>query len=407
MTRKKKRWILLGILGVVIAGGALVAARGKDKSVNPAEPPFRIGKVQAEDLQVSVREVGVVDPVTKVDVKSPVSGRVVGLKVREGAVVKVGDVLAEIEPDVNQAQSLSDVQSGVTDSKIRLQDAERELTNQKALFDSGLIGRDALRVTQNKRDLAAQTLKAAQMRFQIVQDRGIPISGNSSSQKARVTSPMNGVVIKRGVELGQTVTSGVSSFNEGTALFTIADLKSLIIRVNLNEVDIAKVAVGQPVRVTLDAYPQKVFTGKVTFVSPAAELVEKIKVFKVEIALDELAEHFKTGMSANVEILGEKRDKAISIPLEALQRREGNTVAYRLKKGLKPQQIAAAREGLSGRNKFIWLSDHWKEYFDVVPVKAGVATLERVEILAGLRSGDQVSLEDPTKKKVEKDDENN
>jgi RND family efflux transporter MFP subunit len=407
MTRKKKRWILLGILGVVIAGGALVAARSKDKSANLAEPPFRLGKVQAEDLQVSVREVGVVDPVTKVDVKSPVSGRVLGLKVREGALVKVGDVLAEIEPDVNQAQSLSDVQSGVTDSKIRLQDAERELTNQKALFDSGLIGRDALRVTQNKRDLAAQTLKAAQMRFQIVQDRGIPISGNSSSQRARVTSPMNGVVIKKGVELGQTVTSGVSSFNEGTALFTVADLKSLIIRVNLNEVDIAKVAVGQPVRVTLDAYPQKVFTGKVTFVSPAAELVEKIKVFKVEIALDELGKHFKTGMSANVEILGEKRDKAVSIPLEALQRKEGDTVVYRLKKGLKPQQISAAREGLSGRNKFIWLSDHWKEYFDIVPVKAGVATLERVEILAGLRSGDQVSLEDPTKKKVEKDDENN
>jgi len=407
MTKKKKRWILLGILGIVIAGGAVVAARSKDKSDKPAEPPFRLGKVQAEDLQVSVREVGVVDPVTKVDVKSPVSGRVLGLKVREGALVKVGDVLAEIEPDVNQAQSLSDVQSGVTDSRIRLQDAERDLANQKALFDSGLIGRDALRVVQNRRDLAAQAVKAAEMRFQIVQDRGIPISGNSSSQRARVTSPMNGVIIKKGVELGQTVTSGVSSFNEGTALFTVADLKSLIIRVNLNEVDIAKIAVGQPVRITLDAYPQKVFTGKVTFVSPAAELVEKIKVFKVEIALDELGDHFKTGMSANVEILGEKRDKAVSIPLEALQRKEGNTVAYRLKKGLKPQKVAAAREGLAGRNKFIWLSDHWKEYFDVVPVKAGVATLERVEILAGLRSGDQVSLEDPTKKKVEKDDENN
>jgi HlyD family secretion protein len=407
MTRKKKRWILLGILAVLVAGGAIVAARGKDKSEGPKELPFRIGKVQAEDLQVSVREVGVVDPVTKVDVKSPVSGRVLGLKVREGAVVRVGDVLAEIEPDVNQAQSLSDVQSGVTDSRIRLQDAERDLANQKSLFESGLIGRDALRVIQNKRDLAAQTLRAAEMRFQIVQDRGIPISGNSASQKARVTSPMNGVIIKKGVELGQTVTSGVSSFNEGTALFTVADLKSLIIRVNLNEVDIAKVAVGQPVRVTLDAYPQKVFTGKVTFVSPAAELVEKIKVFKVEIELDELGEHFKTGMSANVEILGEKRDKAVSIPLEALQRREGETISYRLKANLKPQQIAAAREGLAGRNKFIWLSDHWKEYFDVVPVKAGIATLERVEIVAGLKSGDQVSLEDPTKKKVEKDDENN
>jgi HlyD family secretion protein len=407
MTKRKKRWILLGMLGVLVAGGAVIAMRSKDKPKGSEELPFRLGKVQAEDLQVSVREVGVVDPVTKVDVKSPVSGRVVGLRVREGAVVKVGDVLAEIEPDVNQAQSLSDVQSGVTDSRIRLQDAERDLANQKALFDSGLIGKDALRIVQNRRDLAAQALKAAEMRFQIVQDRGIPISGNSSSQKARVTSPMNGVIIKKGVELGQTVTSGVSSFNEGTALFTVADLKSLIIRVNLNEVDIAKVALGQPVRVTLDAYPQKVFTGKVTFVSPAAELVEKIKVFKVEIALDELGDHFKTGMSANVEILGEKRNKAVSIPLEALQRREGETISYRLKPNLKPQQVSAAREGLAGRNKYIWLSDHWKDYFDVVPVKAGIATLERVEIVAGLMPGQQVALEDPTKKKVEKDDENN
>src|SRR5438876_8697645 len=125
MTKKKKRWILLGILGIVIAGGALVAARSKDKSDKPAEPPFRVGKVQTEDLQVSVREVGVVDPETKVDVKSAVSGRVISLKVREGAIVKVGEVLAEVEPDVNQAQSLSDVQAGVTQAEVALKDAER------------------------------------------------------------------------------------------------------------------------------------------------------------------------------------------------------------------------------------------------------------------------------------------
>src|SRR5262249_28773100 len=154
-------------------------------------------------------------------------------------------------------------------------------------------------------------VKAAKMRYQIVQDRGIPISGDVSTQRARVTSPMNGVVIKKGVELGETVTSGVSSFNAGTVLFTVADLKSLLIRVNLNEVDIAKVAVGQPVRITLDAYPQRIFSGKVRFVAPAAKLVEKIKVFEVEVALNELADAFRTGMSANVEILGEKRDKAI------------------------------------------------------------------------------------------------
>src|SRR6476619_8445221 len=182
----RKKWVIVSILIVLVGGGLVFAKVSGNKKPKEEESPFRLGKTQSEDLQVSVREVGVVDPETKVDVKSPVSGRVVGLRVREGAVVKVGDVLAEIEPDVNQAQSLSDVQSGVTDSRIRLQDAERDLANQKALFDSGLIGKDALRIVQNRRDLAAQALRAAEMRFQIVQDRGIPISGNSSSKKARV-----------------------------------------------------------------------------------------------------------------------------------------------------------------------------------------------------------------------------
>jgi RND family efflux transporter MFP subunit len=383
-----------------------VAMRSRDKTdPKAAVSPFRLGKVQEEPLQVSVREVGVVDPVTKVDVKSAVSGRILTLRVREGAVVKNGDVLAEVEPDVNQAQTLSDTQGALTQAKLKLEDAERTYASQKALFDQGLLGSDAFKGVQNQREQAVEALKAARMRYQIVEDRGIPISGNASSQNARVTAPMSGVVIKKGVELGETVTSGVSSFNAGTVLFTVADLKSLIIRVNLNEVDIAKVHIGQPVRITLDAYPQKVFTGKVSFVAPSAELVEKIKVFKVEIALDELSEAFRTGMSANVEILGEKRDKAISIPLEALQKRDGKTVSYRLKTGLKPQQTAAAKEGLSGRNKFIWLSDHWKEYFEVVPVTAGISTLERIEILSGLKPGEQVALEDVSKKRVEKDDD--
>jgi RND family efflux transporter MFP subunit len=395
---------------LVLGGVALVAAksRDKDKSDPKAEnTPFRLGKVQAEDLQVSVREVGVVDPVTKVDVKSAVSGRVISLKIREGAIVKQGDVLAEIEPDVNQAQLLSDVQASVKDAELKLQDAERDYTMQKALFEQGLVGRDTFRSSEIKRDQAREGVRASQMRYQIVEDRGIPISGNAASQNARVESPMAGVVIKKGVELGETVTSGVSSFNAGTVLFTVADLKSLIIRVNLNEVDIAKVHVGQPVRVTLDAYPQKIFTGKVTFVAPSAELVEKIKVFKIEVTLDELGEAFRTGMSANVEILGEKRDKATSIPLEALQKRDGKTVAYRLKANLTPKQMSTAKDGLSGRSKFVWLSDHWKDYFDVVPVSAGIATLERVEIMSGLKSGEQVALEDPTKKRVEKDEEDN
>src|SRR5215467_14477077 len=329
------------------------------------------------------------------------------LHVREGAAVKVGDLLAEIEPDVNQAQSLSEVYGGLTQAELKLKDAQQGYVVQKALFDRDLVAREALRDYQVKLDIATEEYKAAQRKYRIVQDRGIPISANSATQKARIKSPMAGVIIKKDVELGESVMSGVSSFNAGTVLYTVADLSSLIIRVKLNEVDIAKVTVGQPVQVTLDAYPQRTFAGKVTFVAPAAELLEKIKVFKVEIELDRLGPEFRTGMSANVEILGEKRDGALSIPLEALQRRDGQTVAFPLKKGLKADQIRDAKDGLSGRSKFIWLADHWKEYFSAVPVKAGIATLERVEILSGLTEGDEVALEDPSRKKVEKDDENN
>jgi len=403
----RKRW-LFGALALILGAGAVIAAVRSTKAKAAGDDlPFRLGKVQSEDLQVSVREVGFVDPVDKVDVKSAVSGRVTAIRVREGDAVKVGQVLAEVEPDVNQAQTLSDVQGAVAQAEVKLHDAERSLAVQQALFDNGLLPRDSLRPYLTGRDLAAADLHSAKSRYQIVEDRGIPISGDASTQQARVTSPMAGMVITKAVQLGQTVTSGVSSFNEGTVMFTVANLQSMIIRVNLNEVDIAKVRVGQPVRVTLDAYPQKTFTGKVRFVAPAAKLQDKIKVFAIEVALDNLADSFRTGMSANVEILGERRPATLSIPLEALQRRDGNTVAYRLKSGLPADAIAKARDGLAGRNKFVWLSDHWRDYFEPVPVTAGIATLERVEILAGLGPGQQVCLEDPTRKKVEKDDENN
>ena len=94
----KKRWVVIPVTVVLLGAGVVFASRGRDKGNKVESSPFRLGKVQAEDLVVSVREVGVIDPVTKVDVKSAVSGRLVSLKVREGAVVKRGDVLAKSSP---------------------------------------------------------------------------------------------------------------------------------------------------------------------------------------------------------------------------------------------------------------------------------------------------------------------
>jgi RND family efflux transporter MFP subunit len=402
----QRRWWIAGFAGLAVAGALVVAARMRAGTSGASqELPFRVGQVLRDDLQVSVKEVGIVDPLTKVEVKSAVSGKVVSLKVREGAAVRPGELLAEVEPDVNQAQTLSDVQGSLSQARVSFRNAERDFAQQEALYREGLISEQAYRGARTSRDIAEEVYKAARTRYQIVEARGIPISGNATTLLARVTSPMDGVVIKKGVEPGDTITSGVSSYNAGTVVFTVADLKSLIVKVNLNEVDIAKVRVGQPVRITLDAYPQRAFDGRVRFVSPAAEVVDRVKVFKVEIALDELAEAFRTGMTTNVEILGERRNQALSVPLEALQLQDGRTVVYRLKPALSPRALTQAREGLSGRSKFVWLSEHWREYFDPVPVKAGIATLERVEILEGLKGGETVCLEDPTRKKVEKDED--
>src|SRR5258706_100143 len=142
----KRKWIIVAALAATLGGGALFASRGKEKPNKEGDAtPFRLGKVQAEDLQVSVREVGIVDPETKVDVKSSVSGRVISMKVRDGAVVKTGDVLAEVEPDVTQAQSLSDVRAGVTQADVSLKDAERQLASQQRLSHEGLIASETLK----------------------------------------------------------------------------------------------------------------------------------------------------------------------------------------------------------------------------------------------------------------------
>src|SRR5436189_5810896 len=150
---KKKNRIILGVAAVVVlaGGGAVFASRGKDQNTGPDQLPFRLGKVQAEDLQVSVREVGVVDPETKVDVKSAVSGRVVTLKVRDGAAVREGDVLAEVEPDVTQAQSLADVRAGLTQAEVSLKDSERQLALNQRLFNEGLLGSEILKDFVTKR----------------------------------------------------------------------------------------------------------------------------------------------------------------------------------------------------------------------------------------------------------------
>lgn len=401
--RRRRRWPWVLLVVVILAGGGLVGMRAlggqsqKPPTISSDDMDLRIGKAEISDIQVTVNEVGTIEPVVKVDVKSTLSGKVTELLVREGDRVAAGQVLARVEPDVNQAQSLSAVRSEQTMAQIRLADARNDLDTNKRLHEEGYLSDNEMKNFQVKFDTATEGLSEAKNKMRIVEESGIPMEGQiSTKQRVNIVAPMTGYVINKNVEVGQTVTSGVSSFNEGTAIYTVADLQSMLIKASINEVDIGRVKQSMPVVISVDAFPYKRFEGTLTHISPAARLKDKIKVFDVEVTLKKQTGEFRAGMTANIELRGEKAEKVLAVPVEAVFKKEDKQVVYVLKSPFdEPKQgEKKLRPGRSGKYD---VSEAWKRFFDEKEVTVGLASLEKTQILDGLKSGAQVALEDPTR----------
>lgn len=402
LRRGRRRWVWITLILVVLAlgGGAFVfnQANSRNKQTLTGDDlDLRIGKSETADIQVTVNEVGTIEPVVKVDVKSNLSGKVTDLLVKEGDRVKRGQVLAKVEPDVNQAQTLSEVRSGLTLAEIRARDAQKDMETNQRLHEEGLLADTQLKDFRVKFDTANENLEAARTKSRIVVESGIPLEGQiSTSQRVNVVSPMDGTVVKRNVEVGQTVTSGVSSFNEGTPLYTVADVGSMLIKASINEVDIGRVRLGMPVVITVDAFPYRRFDGSVTHISPAARLKEKVKVFDIEVTLKEQVADFRAGMTANIEVRGEKVDKALGVPVEAIFKKRDREVVYVLKKPFDTPK-PGDKEAKKTRSGKLDVSDVWQRFFEEKEVKVGLVSLEKAQLLAGLTEGVEIALEDPTK----------
>ncbi len=390
MTVKRRRWVIGAAVGVVVVGTA-VALAARARTADPVKDDTPLGKAALADVQVEVLEVGTVEPEVKVDVKSALSGKVVELPVREGDVVKKGQLIAAIEPDVNQAQTLAGVRRGVNQAEIDFTDADQDFRAKDALLKDGLISEEAHRTAETRYKSAREELAAAREKAAIMTSSGVPVSA-TADQRINIAAPMDGVVITRPVELGEAVT-GAGSFNAGTVIATVADLATMLVKAGVNEVDIGKVRLGAPVTVTLDAYPKVRFPGKVSRIAPAARLADQVKVFDVEISLDAQGKELRTGMTANVSIKGDRAAKVLAVPVEAVFEREDGEVVY-VRKAIdataQPKAPADAREA-------------WKQRFDERKVETGIASLAKVQITSGLVAGEQVALEDPTKPKKKED----
>ncbi len=421
MARKKKRWLIIVAVVVIAAAAVAYAARTKGHGNGEEEKGPEIPTLAAsiDDVQVVVREVGTVEPEVKVEIKSNLSGKVVDLPIRAGDVVTEGQLVARIEPDINQAQNLLAVRNQDESATIDLEDARQDYEAKRKLFENGLISVEVNREAETRYRQAQQALDEARDRIGLVEASGIPI-GDNPRQVVNIISPMDGVIIERPVELGETVT-GSGSFNAGTVISTVADLGTMLVKAGINEVDIGKIHLDQEARITLDAFPRVLFKGTISRIAPAARLDDQVKVFDVEIALDELGHELRTGMTANIEIRGETREQVLTVPVESVFVRGEEEMVYVQRETPLPKETAEAAEGdetledeesvkdgHSAEQKAEdekWRDDprqQWRRWFEERRVVTGIASTTEVEIVEGLEDGEKVALADPSKPQEER-----
>ena len=405
-SKRKKKLTIGGLVALaLVVVIALVAMKAKASNKQEPKAPVKVGKAEVADVQVKVTEVGNVEPEVKVDVKSAISGKVIQILHRDGDVVRRGEVLARVEPDLNQAQSLADTKNSRSAAAIRFEQAKKNYESDHKLFVEGLLATKQNGDSETEYLAAKQEYEKSQEKYSLVEKSGIPISQSAASfQGSNVVAPMDGVVLTKNVEIGESITSGVSSFNAGTVLFSVADVSKMIVKAGVNEVDIGKIRVGMPVKVTLDAYPKVGFAGRIDRIAPAVRLDDKVRVFDVEIRLDAQGRELRSGMTANIEVKGERKEKVLTVPVEAVFQRDDEEIVY-VKKAIDPKAVAQPeKKSTDGKPD----KDAWKKWFDKRVVATGLSDNSHVEILKGLKPGEEVALEDPTlpadKKKDDNDD---
>jgi HlyD family secretion protein len=404
--KRKKKVVIFSIIFAVAVIAAFVAMKAGGKKDAP-KSPVKSGKAEIADVQVKVTEVGNVQPEVKVDVKSAVSGKVTTIFHRDGDSVHRGDVLARVEPDLNQAQSLAETKNALSSAQIRYEQTKKNYDQDHSLFTQGLLANKQNRDSESEYLAAKQQLEKAQEQYNLVEKSGIPIGQSPEKfEGSNVVAPMDGVVLTKNVEIGESITSGVSSFNAGTVLFTVADVSKMIVKAGVNEVDIGKIRVGMPVKVTLDAYPKISFQGRIDRIAPAVRIDDKVRVFDVEVRLDAQGRELRSGMTANIEVKGEKKEKVLTVPVESVFQRDDGEMVF-VKKKVDPKQLEADAKGQKKGDKKDD-KDAWKKFFEKRTVVTGLADNARIEIVSGVKAGEEVALEDPTlpadKKKDDNDD---
>jgi len=310
-----KKISIVIIIAAVLGIAAFIVLREKSD-----EPRFKTEKIIRGDIVETVTATGTVNAVTTVLVGTQVSGTIKHIHVDFNSPVKKGQLIAQIDPATFEAQleqakaNLTAAKANVEKAEAALLDAKRTMDRNRELFSRELVAKKELDTSETNYEADRAQVSAA--KAQVEQAEAAMKYAEINLRYTRILSPVDGIVISRNVDIGQTV---AASFQTPT-LFTIAhDLTKMQIDSNVVEADIGKVKVDQPVDFTVDAYPDIIFKGGVSQVRNAPITVQNVVTYDVVVKVDNSELKLKPGMTANVSIIISTKKDVLKIPNAALR----------------------------------------------------------------------------------------
>lgn len=418
MTRKKKWMIAVGVV-VVLAAVAVANLTIKRE----AGVAVTVEAIKKRDLESVVSASGKIQPKRQVNISADTMGRVTNLAVEEGDRVKKDQFLLQIDPrnlrtrvESSEAgllasrSGLEQARQAVETAKVNLTLSRENLRRQRELWQGQLTTREALDRSENEvkvreSDVREREQQVKTTELRINQERSTVESARYDLSKVRIESPIDGLVTRRNIEEGETVVVGTMN-NAGTVLLTIADMSVLEAEVEVDETDIPFVKIGQTAKITVDAVPDKTFTGRVTEIgnSPiqaAAGQARQATNFKVVVTLDGEIPEVRPGFTCSASITTATRTQAVAVPIQATAVREltfdasGNLVRPPADaKGKRPKvqpkvddaDLPPGQTRKETEGVFL-VRDNKVEF---TPIKTGIAGDKYFEVVSGIKDGDQV-----------------
>ena len=358
----KKIIIIVVIIAIIIAIIGFVSKKSKGNIKHKTEKA-KSYVVKKGKITVKLEETGEIQPIKEIKVKSIVSGKILKFFVEEGDFIENGDIIADIEPDYNQAEKIARVKSTLELTEIKLKNAKRDYLDKLKLFEDDYISQREIDSYEDALTEAEINYNAALQQYKLIKD--IETEGNVS----KIVSTASGTVIQKSIEEGEMVVASTNSFSEGTVILTLADLDRMIVDSRINEVDISKIRKNQEVEIQVDAYPYTKYSGTITKIAAMAINYNNIKVFPIEIEIKEVDEKLKPGMTANITIIGEKKKDILVVPIRTIfSDEDGQDIIYKVKNDTIAESIV---------------------------VKTGINNFQQVEIIEGLAEGDSISFSEP------------